>query len=195
MTKNLPHQTDRDVGRLYGKVRITSEPYSNTLIITSNSKENLAAVEEVLKQLDTPSDAGESTLRIGLRFAKASTLANSINILFAKNGSPLCARTRLRASPNSNRSSNNSKTAIPLSPASTSNRKPRKKVIFHGSAGLRTTLARAMVDQTLARSAIWSAEFAPWRISAVTLCSFRPTFSIFHKCLNSSKSWTLKQSR
>jgi type II secretion system protein D len=81
-------QTDRDVGRLYGKVRITSEPYSNTLIITSNSKESLAAVEDVLKQLDSPSDAGESTLRIGLRFAKASTLANSINILFAKNGSP-----------------------------------------------------------------------------------------------------------
>jgi type II secretion system protein D len=81
-------QTDRDVGRLYGKVRITSEPYSNTIIVTSNSKENLAVVEEVLKQLDSPSEAGESTLRIGLRFAKASTVANSINILFAKNGSP-----------------------------------------------------------------------------------------------------------
>ena len=80
--------TDRDVGRLYGKVRITSEPYSNTIIVTSNSKENLAVVEEVLKQLDSPSEAGESTLRIGLRFAKASTVANSINILFAKNGSP-----------------------------------------------------------------------------------------------------------
>jgi len=45
-------------------------------------------VEEVLKQLDSPSEAGESTLRIGLRFAKAATVANSINILFAKNGSP-----------------------------------------------------------------------------------------------------------
>lgn len=83
-----PEQTDRDVGRLYGKVRITSEPYSNTIIVTSNSKENLAVVEEVLKQLDSPSEAGESTLRIGLRFAKAYTVANSINILFAKNGSP-----------------------------------------------------------------------------------------------------------
>ena len=79
---------DRDVGRLYGKVRITSEPYSNTIIVTSNSKENLAVVEEVLKQLDAPSEAGESTLRIGLKFAKASTVANSLNILFAKNGSP-----------------------------------------------------------------------------------------------------------
>ncbi len=80
--------SDHDVGRLYGKVRITSEPYSNAIILSSNSKENLAAVEEVLKQLDVPSQAGESTFRIGLRFAKASTLANSLNILFAKNGSP-----------------------------------------------------------------------------------------------------------
>ena len=79
---------DRDVGRLYGKVRITSEPHSNALIITSNSKENLAVVEEVLNQLDQPSEAGESTLRVGLKFAKAATVANSLNILFAKNGSP-----------------------------------------------------------------------------------------------------------
>src|SRR5207248_1154905 len=41
-----PTTTDRDVGRLYGKVRITSEPHSNALIITANSSENLAAVEE-----------------------------------------------------------------------------------------------------------------------------------------------------
>lgn len=79
---------DRDVGRLYGKVRITSEPYSNTIIVTSNSKESLAVVEDVLRQLDQPSEAGESTMRIGLKYAKASTVANNLNILFAKNGSP-----------------------------------------------------------------------------------------------------------
>ena len=79
---------DHDVGRLYGKVRITSEPYSNAIIITSNSKENLAVIENVLRQLDAPSEAGESTLRLGLKFAKADTVANSLNILFAKNGSP-----------------------------------------------------------------------------------------------------------
>jgi len=83
-----PAQADRDVGRLYGKVRITTEPHSNSLIITANSLENLAAVETVIKQLDVPSDAGDTTLRVGLNFAKASTVANSINILFAKNGSP-----------------------------------------------------------------------------------------------------------
>jgi general secretion pathway protein D len=79
---------DRDVGKLYGKVRITSEPHSNALIITGNSAENLAAVEAIIKQLDVPSEAGETTFRIALNFSKASTVANSINILFAKNGSP-----------------------------------------------------------------------------------------------------------
>ena len=92
--------SDPDVGRLYGKVRITSEPHANTLIITSNSKENLAVVEDVLNQLDRPSDAGESTMRIGLKFAKAATVANSLNILFAKNGSP-----GIRSSPQPNQGS------------------------------------------------------------------------------------------
>jgi len=83
-----PSTTDRDVGRLYGKVRVTSESHANALIITANSAENLAAVEAVVRQLDVPSDAGETTFRIGLKFAKASTVANSINILFAKGGAP-----------------------------------------------------------------------------------------------------------
>jgi general secretion pathway protein D len=79
---------DRDVGRLYGKVRITSEPNSNALIVTANSKENLAAVEEIINQLDKPPEAGDSTLHVGLKFSKAIDVANSINVLFAKNGSP-----------------------------------------------------------------------------------------------------------
>lgn len=75
-------------GKLAGKVRITSEPHANAIIVTANSKENLAAVEEVLKELDTPSEAGETTLHVQLRFAKASMVANSINILFARSGAP-----------------------------------------------------------------------------------------------------------
>jgi general secretion pathway protein D len=76
------------VGRLYGKVRITSEPNSNALIVTANSKENLEAVEQIINQLDRPPEAAESTLHIGLKFAKAIDVANAINIIFAKNGSP-----------------------------------------------------------------------------------------------------------
>jgi type II secretion system protein D len=81
-------RTDQDAGRLYGKVRITSEPHSNCIIVTSNSKENLAVIEDVLNQLDQPSEAGESTMRIGLKYAKAATVARNLNILFARNGSP-----------------------------------------------------------------------------------------------------------
>jgi len=80
--------TDRDVGRLYGKVRITSEPYANVIIITANSAENLGAVEDVVKQLDVPSQAGDTTMRVQLKFAKATDVSSSLNILFAKNGSP-----------------------------------------------------------------------------------------------------------
>ena len=95
---------DRDVGRLYGKVRITSEPYSNALIVTANSSENLGAVEDVIRQLDQPSEASESTLHVGLRFAKAADVANSVNILFAKNGSP---PLRATAQPQQNGQNNN----------------------------------------------------------------------------------------
>jgi type II secretion system protein D len=80
-------QTDRDVGRLYGKVRITSEAAANALIITANSQENLDAVIAVVKELDKPSAAGDTTYHIRLNFGNAQKIANRINILFAKNGS------------------------------------------------------------------------------------------------------------
>ncbi|HEY4414296.1 MAG TPA: secretin N-terminal domain-containing protein [Verrucomicrobiae bacterium] len=110
---------DRDVGRLYGKVRITSEPYSNALIVTANSQENLMAVETIINQLDQPSEAAESTLHIGLRFAKADTLANSINVLFAKNGSPPLRSTPQNNQNNQNNQSDPSQQNTQTTPAST----------------------------------------------------------------------------
>lgn len=98
--------TAQDAGRLYGKVRITSEPYSNTILVTSNSKEYLAVVEDVLRQLDQPSDTSESTLRVPLMFAKASTVARGLNILFAKNGSPPL-RPSAQQQQNANNNGNN----------------------------------------------------------------------------------------
>ena len=103
-----PQQTpDRDVGRLYGKVRITSEPYSNTIIVTANSRESLQAVEEVLKQLDVPSQSGESTFRVPLKFAKSALVANSLNILFAKGGSPPVRPVNPQNQQNNNQQNNN----------------------------------------------------------------------------------------
>lgn len=78
----------RGGNKLYGKVRITSEPYSNSIIITSNSSENLAAIEAVLAELDSPSQAGETTMRVTLNFARAVPLASDLNVLFAKGGAP-----------------------------------------------------------------------------------------------------------
>src|SRR5262245_8990476 len=92
-------RADQSSGRLAGKVRITSEPYSNALIVTSNSPENLAAVEEVIKQLDARSQPGETTFRVGRKFAKASTVANNINILFARGGSPPLRQTPQQPQP------------------------------------------------------------------------------------------------
>ncbi|MHB8520384.1 MAG: secretin N-terminal domain-containing protein [Limisphaerales bacterium] len=97
-----PETADRDVGRLYGKVRITSEPYSNSIILASNSPENLAAVETVIRKLDVPSEAGETTIEVSLKFAKASTVANNINILFAKGGAPALRPVAQPGQPNSN---------------------------------------------------------------------------------------------
>jgi type II secretion system protein D len=74
--------------KLFGKVRITHEPFSNSIIITANSAENLSAIESVLNELDSPSQAGETTMRITLNFARATSVASSLNILFAKGGAP-----------------------------------------------------------------------------------------------------------
>jgi type II secretion system protein D len=82
-----PAQPERDVGRLYGKVRISSESAANALIITANSQENLDAVIAVIKELDKPSAAGDTTYHVRLNFGNAQKIANRINILFAKNGS------------------------------------------------------------------------------------------------------------
>ncbi len=85
--RSRSREADRDVGRLYGKVRITSEAAANALIITANSQENLDAVIAVVKELDKPSAAGDTTYHIKLNFGNAQKIANRINILFAKNGS------------------------------------------------------------------------------------------------------------
>lgn len=77
---------ERDIGRLYGKVRITSESYTNSLIVASNSQENLDAIKKLVSQMDVSSPNGETTLSFPLKYARASAVANNINILFAQIG-------------------------------------------------------------------------------------------------------------
>ncbi len=84
---DTPPEPDKNVGRLYGKVRVSSEAAANALIITANSQENLDAVIAIVKELDKPSSAGDTTYHVRLKFGNAQKIANRINILFAKNGS------------------------------------------------------------------------------------------------------------
>ena len=74
-------------GRLQGKIRITSSLYTNSLIITSTSKESLDAVGSILEKLDQPSGT-DTTLSLKLEYAKAVTVSNNLNILFASGGAP-----------------------------------------------------------------------------------------------------------
>lgn len=170
---NQESTADKDVGRLYGKVRITSEPYSNALIVTSNSKENLAAVEDVLKQLDQPSEAGESTFRIGLRFADSSTVANSINILFAKGGSPPL-RAVAQPGQQNGAQQQNQQSGQPQAQANSISstliwsRMPNKMAIIPGWAGSRRTPGQPMAGPPCARSAIWWARCGWCRTRAAT---------------------------
>ena len=53
-------------------------------------KENLEAVEAILQQLDVPSQAGETTMRIPLRFATAADLAR-LRIFMARRSIRRCA--------------------------------------------------------------------------------------------------------
>ncbi|MGH7979750.1 MAG: secretin N-terminal domain-containing protein, partial [Limisphaerales bacterium] len=99
---------NQSVGRLYGKVRVSADPYSNTIIVSADSKEDLDAVENVIEQLDEPSDMGESTLHVGLKFARSPNVANDINILFAEQGSPpLTPQTPQSQQNNNNTASQN----------------------------------------------------------------------------------------
>ena len=139
LQRQLPAAAEQDAGRLYGKVRITSEPYSNTILVTSNSKENLAVVEDVLRQLDSPSEAGESTLHVPLSFAKAPIVARNINILFAKNGSPPLRPATQQAQNNNNNCLQPGPTAASADPTpprtlSSWRRISRKRAIIPGSA-------------------------------------------------------------
>jgi type II secretion system protein D len=80
-------EQDRDVGRLFGKVRIVSALDSNAIIVTTNAPENFSAIEKVLEQLDVPAET-QTTLSVELKYAKAVAVANNINILFAQSGAP-----------------------------------------------------------------------------------------------------------
>jgi type II secretion system protein D len=99
---------NQSVGRLYGKVRVASDPYSNTIIVSADSQEDLQALENVIAELDAPSDMGDSTLHVGLKFARANNVANDLNVLFAEQGSPPLGAQTPQNQQNNNNNNNGS---------------------------------------------------------------------------------------
>ncbi|MEM7262472.1 MAG: secretin N-terminal domain-containing protein [Planctomycetota bacterium] len=97
---------ENDVGRLYGKVRFATEPYSNSIIVTTNSSENFEVVRGILDRLDTQFPDREATFSVPLNHAKAITVANNLNILFARQGAPSFRRQPGNRN-NNNRNNNN----------------------------------------------------------------------------------------
>ncbi len=103
-----PSEDSSGVGRLSGKVKFATEPYSNSIIVTTNSDENFSVVESLLKQLDTQFPDREATFNISLNHAKAITVANSLNILFARQGAPGFRRQPANRNNNNNNRNRNS---------------------------------------------------------------------------------------
>lgn len=103
---------DRDIGKLYGKVRVTSEFYTNSLIVSANSEEAFKAVKDIIDQLDQPTKTGDTTRMVRLRYAKSVTLANNLNIIFAQAGAPpRQGRNQRNQQNNNNRPQNNNAVA------------------------------------------------------------------------------------
>jgi hypothetical protein len=166
---------DRDVGRLYGKVRITSEPYSNALIVTSNSKECFAVLENVLRQLDVPSPAGESTLRIGLKYAKADTVANSLPKMVRRRCSQRASHRKMAIT----KTSSNRRRASKMDrnkPVSTFPRRSKITAISPGSAASRMRREMPAITPPCDRSVIWWDGCVACRINVETPFWFQPMF-------------------
>jgi type II secretory pathway component GspD/PulD (secretin) len=78
--------TKEEVGRLYGKVRFVPETTTNSIIVTTNNKENFKIIAEFIKDLDKFSPEAANTMVVTLKNAKASAIADQVNSLFAREG-------------------------------------------------------------------------------------------------------------
>ncbi|MBN2309838.1 MAG: hypothetical protein JXR94_12755 [Candidatus Hydrogenedentes bacterium] len=80
------NEGDEEVGRLYGKVRFVPETTTNSIIVTTNNKENFRVIEDFLVQLDDSSPDAANTMVVRLENAKAEDIAEQLNALFAVEG-------------------------------------------------------------------------------------------------------------
>ena len=75
-----------EVGRLYGKVRFVPETTTNSIIVTTNNKENFRIIDTFIKDLDKFNPDAANTMVVRLKNAKAADIAEQLNSLFAAEG-------------------------------------------------------------------------------------------------------------
>ena len=82
------YSSDRkgEVGRLYGKVRFVPETTTNSIIVTTNNKENFRIIDAFIKDLDQFNPDAANTMVVRLKNAKAADIAEQLNSLFAVEG-------------------------------------------------------------------------------------------------------------
>jgi len=78
--------TKEEVGRLYGKVRFVPETTTNSIIVTTNNKENFKIIAKFIEDLDKFSPEAANTMVVTLKNAKATNVADQVNSLFAREG-------------------------------------------------------------------------------------------------------------
>ena len=84
--------TKEEVGRLYGKVRFVPETTTNSIIVTTNNKENFKIIAKFITDLDKFSPDAANTMVVTLKNAKASAVADQLNGLFAREGARMPER-------------------------------------------------------------------------------------------------------
>ena len=85
---------DAEVGRLYGKVKFVAETSTNSIIVTTNNRENFTIIEDFIHQLDKFNPEAANTIVITLRHAKARDVADELNALFAEAGARMPSQQR-----------------------------------------------------------------------------------------------------
>lgn len=78
-------QAGLGAGRLAGQFSFQAMPSANRLLVIAKSPDNLAAMDEIIAQLDAPSDAGLPAI-VELKHASAEELAEQLNSLLALEG-------------------------------------------------------------------------------------------------------------
>lgn len=92
---NPSTEESNPVGRLAGQFAFESMPDSNMLIVTTKTPSNYAVIDQIVKQLDQPQDAGLPRI-IELKHANAEDLAEQLNAVMSEPGTPAEIRRATR---------------------------------------------------------------------------------------------------